>query len=159
MAQGTQFSIQTSHGLLTTWDSRIMVDPASKLKKGGPMRASILAVVLAGIVLGFAADTSRLSSQTSEPARNDNDVFAAVARAAPGFAGVYFDASGETLHILIKDATEDRRDAAQSAVESLLAGDRRSASMRVEFGPARYDFLELKEQYDHLTLLSWPSQV
>ena len=76
-----------------------------------------------------------------------DDTYAQMARDNPGFAGVYLDPDGKTLHVLVKKSASP---AETAAVERAVRAHLARYDGPIEIEPAKYDFAELKEWYDRM---------
>lgn len=85
-----------------------------------------------------------------------DEIYAQMARDNPGFAGLYLDPDGKTLHVLVKTSASPAETAAvERAVRSHLARYDGPQPDKIEIDPAKYDFAELKEWYDRMGPVVW----
>lgn len=85
-----------------------------------------------------------------------DDLFAQIARDAPGFGGMYFE--GDTLKVFVKDPGEARTDAVKRAVDAFFQARGDSPPGEVEILPGQYDSAQLKEWYDRSRDVVWAVQ-
>ena len=131
----------------------------------GSMANKIVPITLAValVVIGAACGSSAAapSSPTRDTSQTVDDIYAQMARDVPGFAGIYLDPAGDTLHILVKDPGPERNAAVERAVRAYLESNGTRAFQKIQVEPAKYDFAQLKEWYDRLmpALLAIPGGV